>query len=69
MLAVVRERRLVECLEDDVNLLLEEVSVAGLVEQWRAESFHLTRVVSSPYAKDDTPTREDVHGGKVFRKP
>src|SRR5439155_8253331 len=43
--ALVRERLVVECFEDNIDLFFEQISVGGLVEQWRPEGLHLTRMI------------------------
>jgi hypothetical protein len=63
-----REALVVECFEDDIDLLLVESPVGLLVAQRGTERLHLARVVSATDAKDDATAREDVSGGKVLRQ-
>src|SRR5262249_58837981 len=51
VLALVREHRVLERLEDDRDLLLEELAVGRLVEQRRAERVHLARVIAAADAE------------------
>jgi len=43
---VVRKGALVERFENDLDLLLEQLPVGVLIEQWRAEGLDLARVVA-----------------------
>ena len=58
--AAMRERLLVERLEDDVDLLFEELAVGRLVEQRRAEGFDLPRVIAAPDPENDAPAGQNV---------
>ena len=69
MLALVREEFVVEGLEDDLDLLLEQLAVGGLVEQRRAEGLDLAGMVAAPDAKGDAPAGQDVGRRIVFRQP
>ena len=66
MLAVMRERLVVERLEDDVDLLFEELAVGRLIEQRRAEGFDLAGVIAPPDAEDDPAAGQDVGGGIIL---
>ena len=66
MLASVREGRLVECLEDDVDLLFEQVAVGVRLQHRRAEGLHLARVIAAANAEDDAATGEVVGHGVVL---
>ena len=55
-----REGALVERLEDDVDLLLEQLAVRGLVEQRRTEGLDLARVVAASDAEDDPAPGQPV---------
>ena len=60
VLALVAEAVVVERLEDDVDLLLEELAVAGLVAERRAEGLDLARVIAAPDTERDAPAGQDV---------
>ena len=68
VLAVVRERLLVEGLEDDIDLLFEEVSVGLLVKEWVAEHLDLACVVAPAHPKDHPAPGQHVGGGVVLSK-
>ena len=69
VLALVRERPLVERLEDDLDLLLEQLAVGVLVEHRRAERLDLAGVVAAPDAEDDPAVGQQVDGGVVLGQP
>ena len=69
MLALVREPVVVEGLEDDLDLLLEQLAVGGLVDQRRAERLDLAGVVAAADAEGDAPAGEDVGHGVVLGEP
>ena len=60
VLALVRERLLVERLDDDVDLLLEQFAVGVLVEHRRAERLDLARVVAAADAEDHAAPGQHV---------
>jgi hypothetical protein len=64
VLALVRERPLVERLEDDFHLLLEQLAVGLLVEHGRPEGLDLSGVVAAPHAEDHAPVGQPV-GGRI----
>ena len=68
MLALMRERRFVERLHDDLDLLFEHFTVGVVVGVGArdAEGVNLTGVVAPSYTEDDPPLGEDVRGGVVF---
>ena len=66
MPAVVREAFVVECLEDDVDLLLEHLPVQILVHHDAAEGLDLPGVVAAPDSEDHAAVGEDVGGGVVL---
>ncbi len=69
VLALMREGGVVERLEDDVDLLLEQLAVRGLVEQRRAEGLDFTRVVAAADAEGDAPAGQDVRHRVVLGQP
>ena len=69
MLAVVGERLRVEGLANDLELLLEELSVRVLIEERPAERLDLTSLVAAADAEDDSAAGEDVGHGVVLREP
>ena len=69
VLALVRERLLVEGLEDDLDLLLEELAVRGLVQERRAERLHLAGVVAAAHAERHAAAGEDVGHREVLGEP
>ncbi len=69
VLALVRERLVVERLEDDVDLLFEQFAIGRLVEQWRAEGLDLAGMVAAPDAKRDASAAENVGGGIILGQP
>ncbi len=64
--ALEMERVLVEAGQHQLQLLLEEVAVGVLVEQRRAERFHLARVIAPAHAHDHAPVGDDVGHGVVL---
>jgi hypothetical protein len=69
VLALVREALVVECLEDQVDLLLEQLAVGRLVLQWRPEGLDLAGVVAAPDPERYPPAGQDLGGGVVFGQP
>jgi len=69
VLALVRERLLPECFEDDLHLLLEELAVGLAVQHRVAEGLHLAGVIAAPDAEDDAAPGQDVRGGVVLGEP
>ena len=66
ILALMGKGTLVERLENQLDLLLEQVAVGGLVKEGRAEGFDFPGVVTAADAKDDPAVGQDVGGGKVL---
>ena len=66
VLAVMRERLLVERPEDDLDLLLEQLAVGLGVEHRGAEGLDLAGVVAAAHAEDHPAARQDVGGGEVL---
>jgi len=66
VLALVRKAFLVECLEDDVDLLFEQLAVRLLVEERRAKGLDLTGVIAAPDPEHDAPAGEDVGDGVIL---
>ena len=66
---LMREGRLVEGFEDDLDLLLEERPVGRLVGERGAEGLDLTGVVAAADAEDDPAAGQDVDGGEVLGQP
>ena len=60
MPALVREAFLIESLEDDLDLLLEQLAVGGLVDQRRTKTFHLAGMVPASHAKYDAAMGKNV---------
>jgi hypothetical protein len=48
------------CLEQNLDALLEHLAVGGLVDQRRTEGLDFTGVVAAPDAEDDPPAGQDV---------
>jgi hypothetical protein len=69
VLALVRKALLVECLKDDLDLLLKELAVGGLVEERRPKRLDLTGVIAAPDAKHDPSAGQDISHGVVFGEP
>ena len=69
VLAMMRERLVVERLEQDLYLLLEQLAVLFLAEHRRAERLDLARVVAAPNSEDHPATGQDVGGGVVLSEP
>src|SRR2546421_4822224 len=59
-LAMVAERLIVEALQHEIDLLLEQLAVGGLVDDGRAERLALARVVPAPDAHDHAAAGDDV---------
>src|SRR5438093_6688406 len=68
-LPLVGERGVVERLEDDLDLLLEELAVGGLVEQRGSERMHLAGVVTTPDPEAYPAAGEHIHHGEVLGQP
>ena len=68
MLTVVRKGAFVEGLVHDLNLFFEEFAVGVLVDDWVAEGFDFSGVVSAADSEADAAVCEDVGGGVVFGK-
>ena len=64
MLAVVRERRLVEGFENDLELLFEQLAVSVWVEHRRIERFDLAGVIAAT-DPEEHPTASQIVGGSV----
>ena len=60
MLTLVRKRLVVERLEDDIDLFLEQLAVGILIDQRRAERFHLSRVIAAADAENHPPLGQDI---------
>jgi hypothetical protein len=73
ILAFVRERLALDGLEEDLDTLLEHLTVGGLVEQRRTKGLDLAGVIAAPDAKDHPPAGQDVGHrvilGKTQRVP
>src|SRR5262245_1511206 len=69
VLALVRERLLVERLEDDLELLLEKLAVRLGVEHGVAEALDLARVIAATHAEDQPAVGQDVRGRVVLGQP
>jgi hypothetical protein len=69
VLALVREGALVERCEDEIDLLLEQLAVGGLIEQGRPERLDLAGVVAAPDAEHDPAVGQPVDGGEVLGHP
>src|SRR5712691_10205889 len=65
-LAFVAKGALVEALEQQLELLLEQLAIGLGVDERRAESFHLPRVIAAADAHDDAPIGHDVGHGVVL---
>ena len=66
VLALVGEGGVVERLEDDLDLLLEELAVGGLVEQGGPEGVDLAGVVSASDPEAHAAAGQHVHRGEVL---
>ena len=69
VLALVGKRALIERFEDQLYLLLKQVTVGCLVQQRRAEGLNLAGVVAATNAKDNPAFGQDVRGGVVLGQP
>src|SRR4029077_3007644 len=56
VLPLVRERGLIERLEDDLDLLLEQLTIGLAVEHRVAEALDFSRVVAAADAEDQAPS-------------
>src|SRR5207253_10364279 len=68
-LAVVAERLLVEALQQEVDLLLEELTVRRLVYDRRPERLDFTGVISTADAHDHAAVGHDVGHRVVLGQP
>ena len=66
VLAVVGERPFVESLEYYVYLLLEQLPVGRLIQQWVSKGLNFPGVVASADAKNNPPAGQDIRGGIVL---
>ncbi len=64
---MVGEEPLVECLEDDLYLLLKQLPVAVLVQQRRTEGLHLPGVAAAIDSEPDAAPGKDVRRGEILR--
>ena len=63
---MVREGRLIECLENDLYLLLEQLAVGIFIKQRCTEYLDFTCVVTASYSEDDAPICKNVGGGIIL---
>src|SRR6266446_969340 len=64
--ALMREGRRVKRLHDDLELLLEQLTVGIGILHGRAKRFDLARMIPPPDPKDDPATRQDIRYGKIL---
>src|SRR6185295_20196836 len=69
VLTLVRKGLLVEGFEDDVDLLLEQLTVGLLVTQGCAERLDLACVIAATDAEHDSAASQDIGGRIVLREP
>ena len=69
MRALMRERLVVERLENDLDSFLEHFAVGVLVEHRAAEAFDFAGVIAAPDAEHGAPAGQDVGGREILGKP
>ena len=69
VLSLMRKRRLVQRLEDDLHLLVKQPAIGLVVTERRVEHFDLPRVIPASYPEYHPPARHVVGHRVVFRKP
>src|SRR5262245_39536459 len=69
MFALMRKRFLVKGLENNLDLLLEELTVGRLIEQRRAKRLYLASMIATSYTKGDAPASKDIGHGKILSEP
>jgi len=65
----VGERGVVERLEDDLDLLLEQLPVGGLIRERGAERVHLAGVIATPDPEAHPAAGEHVHHREILGEP
>ena len=65
-LALVRERFLVEGLEDDLDLLLEQLAIGFLVQHRGAEGLDLAGMVAAADAEDRPAAGQDIGDREIL---
>jgi hypothetical protein len=60
VLSLVRERLVVECFEQNLDLLLEQFAVGRLVQERRAERLDFAGMIAAADTENDAPLRQDV---------
>ena len=61
-----RERLVVEGLEDDFHAFLEHLAIGVLVEHRAAEAFDLAGVIAAPDAEHGAAAGQDIGGGEIL---
>src|SRR4029453_18526922 len=56
-------------LEDNLDLLLEELTVGWLIEQRRAKRLYLAGMIAASYTKGDAPIGKDIAKEKILGEP
>ena len=66
MLSVMGEGPFLECLEDDLHLLLKRIAVGGLIKERCPKGLHFSSMIAAAYAESNTTFSEDIGGSLVF---